>query len=159
MIIEKHQSHRFDIPVILLYFFRTLLINGLSFECNGDGDYDASSSIDETPRRVPIRVKAKTQSNTSSKDERVQIVSATNVRDKMPTKTRDSNKTKRIRRPPKSRSSVVKSTSMSVSVSSSVSSSDDNDNHKSTKRVSTGSRRSQRNKISDRGIFVNGLAR
>ena len=156
MIIEKHQGHRFDIPVILLYFFRTLLINGLSFECNGDGDYDASSSIDETPRRVPIRVKAKTQSNTSSKDERVQIVSATNVRDKTPTptKTRDSNKTKRIRRPPKSRSSVVKSTSMSVSVSSSVSSSDDNDNHKSTKRVSTGSRRSQRNKISDRGIFV-----
>ena len=136
-IVPNKQGDQFDQSVFLIYFSRTLLINGLSFECNGDGDYDASSSINETPRRLPIRVKT----NTSSKDERVQIVSATNVRDKMPTptKTRDSNKTKRIRRPPKSRSSVVKSTSMSVSVSSSVSSSDDNDNHKSTKRVSTGS--------------------
>ena len=138
----------------LLYFSRTLLINGLSFECNGDGDYDAPSSIDETPRRVPTRVKPKIQSDTSSENERVQIVSATSVRDKTPTKTRDPNKIKRIRRPPKSRSSVVKSTSMSVSVSSSVSSSDKNDNHKSTKRVSIGSRRSQKNEISDRGIFV-----
>ena len=135
-----------------------MLINGLSFECNGDGDYDASSSIDEAPRRVPTRVKPKPKSNTSSKDERVQIVSATSVRDKTPTKTRDPNKIKRIRRPPKSRSSVVKSTSMSVSVSSSVSSSDDSDDRKSTKRVSTGSRRSQKNEISDRKFDLHRLS-
>ena len=96
---------------------RTLLINGLSFECNGDGDYDISPS-DKIPRRVRVKQKNKDSEKFSTETKPVTPEST-----KM--KVRDPTKIKRIRLPGKSRSSVK--SSMKVSFSSKISSSDDPD--------------------------------
>ena len=106
-----------------MYHIRTLLINGLSFECNGDGDYDISSS-DKTPRR--IRVRPKIQNNKDNNEVRNSETSSTETKPLTPEmKIRDPTKIKRIRLPGKSRSSVK--SSMKISFSSKISSSDDPD--------------------------------
>ena len=98
--------------------FRTLLINGLSFECTGDNDYDTSSSVD---RKVPrkIRVRPKSQNRQEEDDEEnIEVIKASNPDAIKNKSSRDPNKTRRIKMPSKSKSTVKTSTSVSYSTSS-----------------------------------------
>ena len=126
------------------------MINGLSFECNGNGDYDTSSPS-KVPRRIRVKPKAKKNRDDgpvgSQEKSLADIEDVESVTTKM--KSRDPSKTKRVRLPSKSRSS------MKVSFSSKISSDDEeeDDDVDSTSTISS-------SKISipkvggDRGIFA-----
>ena len=105
---------------------RTLLINGLSFECTGDNDYDTSSSNDrKVPRKIRVRPKTqKSQNRQDEETEEIEVIKASNP-DAIRKNSRAPSKTRRIKMSSKAKSSVKTSTSVSYSTSSS--SSDDND--------------------------------
>ena len=105
----------------------------MSFECNGNGDYDTSSPS-KVPRRIRVKPKVKKNHDDvpvgSNDKSLVDIKDVESVTTKM--KSRDPSKTKRVRLPSKSRSS------MKVSFSSKISSDDDEEEDvDSTSRISS----------------------
>ena len=126
---KSNSNYDFQISLILhgIEFIRTLLINGLSFECTGDNDYDTSSSNDrKVPRKIRVRPKTqKSQNRQEEENEKIEVIKASNP-DAIRKNSRVPSKTRRIKA--KAKSSVKTSTSVSYSTSSS--SDDDDENEK-----------------------------
>ena len=113
---------------MISYVFRSLLINGLSFECNGDGDYDTAPQHSEPVDRIRV------QKNQNKEDDRNPIQPTTEIPIPSKVRTRDPANVKRVRLPTKPKApSTVLGVSSKVSFSTKVESS----NSENSSEIST----------------------
>ena len=113
------------------------MINGLSFECTGDNDYDTSSSIDrKVPRKIRVRPKSNTKEKEQDEEEAVEVIKASNPDAIKNKSSRDPTRTRRVKNKSKSKSTVKTSTSVSYSTSSSSGDSKASQSRDSGKKLS-----------------------